>query len=501
MLVPSKSPASKDCAWLAALVAVSRFAFRSRFLYDIDSVNFALAIGKFAPAVHQPHPPGYFLYVMLGRLLNYLTGDANTAFVAISIAASCGSVVMIYLLASDWFGRGPGICSALMFVLSPLAWFHGTVALTYVTECFFSAAIGYLSWCVKGGGKGDLALCALLGVAAGFRPSSIVFLGPLCGYAIYRGGKVRLLISGGVVAGVCLAWFVPMMVLAGGFRQYFQSLSDLWSVAAGKSLFWASPLAYSVARVALITAAATLCFGAGAVFAFSGGRTASPEGRKRLRFTWVWIGPGLLFFTFVFLRFVNSGYLLFLSPPLFAYLGRSAYNWAVSGSSSRNAKALLLVAGAAANMACFLWAPFYCSYGSVREFEAELVSYVSAVRRTAPPADTLLVGFDSHFLGYRHAAYYLPEYLTVQYPELIIGGQRGAFAAQNRQTEFLRHLPRDRYTKFVLLPLPPGDEERAYLRDVYGRFSTGKLQEKRDSEWLFETGSQADLNALFENLR
>jgi hypothetical protein len=51
---------------LAGAVAVSRFAFRSHDLYDLDSVNFALGIGRFDPTVHQAHPPGYFLYICLG---------------------------------------------------------------------------------------------------------------------------------------------------------------------------------------------------------------------------------------------------------------------------------------------------------------------------------------------------------------------------------------------------------------------------------------------------
>src|SRR5579863_348826 len=137
--MPLSQTAARDCAFFGLLVTISRFAFRSHFLYDIDSVNFALALGKFDPAVHQPHPPGYFLYVCLGRLVNLLTGDANTAFVLISIAASCAAVMMIYLLAASWFGRNAAVFSALLFLFSPLAWFHGTVALTYVTECFFSA--------------------------------------------------------------------------------------------------------------------------------------------------------------------------------------------------------------------------------------------------------------------------------------------------------------------------------------------------------------------------
>lgn len=36
------------------------------------AVNFALAIGRFDPRVYQPDQPGYFLYISLGRLLNFL---------------------------------------------------------------------------------------------------------------------------------------------------------------------------------------------------------------------------------------------------------------------------------------------------------------------------------------------------------------------------------------------------------------------------------------------
>jgi len=57
---------------LTGAVAISRFAFRSHDLYDIRFGNFALGMERFDPSVHQPHPPGYFLYVCLGRLVNTL---------------------------------------------------------------------------------------------------------------------------------------------------------------------------------------------------------------------------------------------------------------------------------------------------------------------------------------------------------------------------------------------------------------------------------------------
>jgi hypothetical protein len=54
------------------LVAVIYFALHIPFLApsleDIDSINFALGLREFNPALHQPHPPGYPIYMVLGRV-------------------------------------------------------------------------------------------------------------------------------------------------------------------------------------------------------------------------------------------------------------------------------------------------------------------------------------------------------------------------------------------------------------------------------------------------
>ncbi len=72
-------------------------------------------------------------------------------FVLLSIAASCGVVVMIYKLALEWFGQREARFAGLIFLFSPLAWFHGVVALTYSVEAFFSALLGYLCWQIESG--------------------------------------------------------------------------------------------------------------------------------------------------------------------------------------------------------------------------------------------------------------------------------------------------------------------------------------------------------------
>jgi 4-amino-4-deoxy-L-arabinose transferase-like glycosyltransferase len=136
---------------LIAATAVTRFAFRSHFLYDLDSLGFALGVEHFDPRVYQPHPPGYVLYVCLGKLFHALIHDVNLALVLLGIAASCGAAALIYRIAQEWFGIEAARFAGLVFLFSPLAWFHGAVALTYIVEAFFSALIGYLCWKIESG--------------------------------------------------------------------------------------------------------------------------------------------------------------------------------------------------------------------------------------------------------------------------------------------------------------------------------------------------------------
>jgi len=494
---------ARDSAILIAATALTRFAFRSHFLYDIDSVNFALALRRFDPVVHQPHPPGYFLYVRLGMLSNSIFHDANTALVAISILASCGTVVLIHLLASDWFGHSTGRFAGFLFVCSPLAWFHGTVALTYIVEAFFSALIGYCCWRVYGGaGRFIVPAAAALGLAAGFRQSSLLVLAPLLLFSFRRAPRRLALCGVGALGLVLMTWFIPMLYASGGMSAYASSLWALWRLVPARQTVFTSSVFTSLVRVFLIVWIYALCFGCAAllpllpVFAAKPGHT---NGRIKM-FTWMWLSPGLLLFTFVYLKFVNSGYLLVLLPPACAWLGWWAASWYNGSSLSVVTKVVLLGAAAAVNCAMFLRAPLYFSYREVQRSQQELMSAVASVRRIARPQETIIVGFDSHFLGYRHAGYYLPEYLIVQFPEVPLASTTGVFAMQHGDTSLVSRLRIGTFRDFILFPLPSSDSEyREYMQRIRARFPAGELRviTQNGSELL--TGPISALHLLFPN--
>jgi hypothetical protein len=490
---------NRSALWAVLLicaVAITRFVFRSHYLYDIDSVDFGLALRHFDPTVFQPHPPGYFLYICLGRLVNTVIPDPNAALVAISIAASCGAAGMIYLLTKAWYGRGPAVVSVVLFLASPLCWFHGTVALTYIIEAFFSALIGYLCWHVyTGQARFAIPSSVALAVAAGFRPSTGLLLGPLWLASIRRLHWIHRLLAMTAMVGVVLTWFIPMILASGGIRAYFASLAHLWSMVPGKRTSLADPW-LAVGRFLTIAWIFVLCFGSSASFVFRRDAQHTPATADRTRFVWTWIAPGLLFFTFVFLNYVNSGYLLVLCPPVFAFLAVRVHQF-IECPRHRLLRWTAAAAGLAANCAFFVYAPVYCSHRGVREFERDMAVISRDFRENVNPQTTLIIGFDSHFLGYRHAGYYLPAFVTAQYPEVAYPDGKRVFVMHGRYTQLLRRLPVSRFERFVFFPLPRGSEYSAYLDKIRGLLPEGTLSSMTIGQEQVLTGPARVIPVLF----
>jgi hypothetical protein len=490
---------ARDSAILVAITALTRWSFRSRFLYDIDSVNFALALDRFDPRVYQPHPPGYFLYVQLGTLARSIFHDSNTALVAVSILASCGTVAMIHLLAQAWFGRAAAVFAGIIFVFSPLAWFHGTVALTYIVETFFSALVGYLCWCVyRGAAQFAIPAAVALGLATGFRQSSLVVLAPLVIFSFQHVSRRRAIGGLASLLLVLAAWFIPMIHSSGGLHAYVSSLWSLWTLVPARQTVLTSSIATSLVRLCLIVAIYGLCFGSAALLIFRRSKGPSPSGTKT--FTCIWIFPGLLVFTLVYLKFVNSGYLLVLLPPACAWMGSWAADWYIRTPLKQTARIILIAAAAAINILIFVRAPLYCSYWAIQQSRQHLAAVVASVQQISQPQQTLLIGFDSHFQGYRHAGFYLPDYLTIQFPEVPLGSATGVFAMQNRQTTLTNQVAVGSFRDFILFPLPPSEKEYAdYMNRIRARFPAGELHVTTQNGIEFLRGPISSLSALFPN--
>src|SRR5689334_19646454 len=167
-------------AALSLVTVLSRLPYRARMLYNWDAVQFALALNEYDVVKHQPHPPGYILYVALGRLVHGLTGDAAGAYVLLAVVFSGAGTFVVYLLARAMYDRPTALVAAALLAVSPLFWFYGTVGLTYAGEALFASLVAYFGFRALNGSRSDAYFAAwYLGIAGGMRQSLLVLLFPL----------------------------------------------------------------------------------------------------------------------------------------------------------------------------------------------------------------------------------------------------------------------------------------------------------------------------------
>jgi hypothetical protein len=215
---------------LFAAALALRIPFRSQFAYQWDSAQFALAVGEYNIHIGQPHAPGFYLYVILGKLVNLLVGEPHTALVWLSVIAGAWLTGMGYLLATSMFGRRCGLGTGLILLTSPLCWFHSEIALTSIVDSALVVSFVFVCWRAL---QQDVTwsqaiiLAALFAAIAGVRQQTAPLLIPLWVYVFWGFTRLRIWKSIGatvLAAGLCLLWFVPMMKSAGGLTPYLELL-------------------------------------------------------------------------------------------------------------------------------------------------------------------------------------------------------------------------------------------------------------------------------------
>jgi Protein of unknown function (DUF2723) len=239
-------------AALAVLFLLAHLISLPPTLEDIDSVNFALGVRDFDVAKHQPHPPGYPVFIALAKVSTAVmerVGPAHaapTALGLLSAIAGAASIPLLFLLfrqlADDdivaWWGMAIAVCS-------PLFWFTALRPLSDMTGLAFAVASQWLvlsAWRDResrpglktrpydeaAGSQRLLAGAVLCGLAAGVRVQTLMLTAPLLVAVLAWPGtrlsfKDRGLAVGAAVLGA-LVWAVPLLAANGGVGGYLAAL-------------------------------------------------------------------------------------------------------------------------------------------------------------------------------------------------------------------------------------------------------------------------------------
>jgi len=458
---------------LAIVTLLSRWPYRARMLYNWDAVQFALALHEFDIAKHQPHPPGYLLYVGLGRLLNASLSDPTLAYVALAMLFSAGSTFVLYGLARRLYDRATAFVAASLLAVSPLFWFYGSVGLTYAGEAFAASVVARFAYATLTGSVRPLYWGALaLGLTGGMRQSVLLLLLPLWLGCAVLGTRSRrhLALAGGILLASVLAWLLPMMWLTGGPAAYLAASTQLYESMLVPTSVLGGSLVITLAQLRYLLESTLVGLGPLGLVAAALPAYARREGwRAPEWFLLAWMVPPAIFYTLV--HFGQAGYVLTFLPALVILLSRILV-WAMAAGSERLRRPnwrWALTAGAVLllvliNTGFFVSArPLPREFNNregdrwmwrardefhdwvmsrtaaaLREHEAVIRTYVETIRAVYDPSDTALVtelGNPRSYPWLRHTMFYMPEYPTYQ---VQVGAMPlGFYAPQSAATMIL----------------------------------------------------------------
>src|SRR5437764_743340 len=200
----------------AALVFVTRILTAPKTPWENDEFLFAEAVKKFDPSNYHPHPPGYPLFVLLGKAVNEFVHDPWRALMIVSIVAAPVGFVALARAFRNWIDDADlAVAGALLYYFSASMLVHGTLALSDGASIAF-LALALLA--LSGGQPRDPILLGLWSSAAiGCRPQLLLPMVPMLAIALWRMRGARERVSCAVAfAFVSLMWFLPLVDAAGG---------------------------------------------------------------------------------------------------------------------------------------------------------------------------------------------------------------------------------------------------------------------------------------------
>lgn len=404
---------------------LSRLPFRSHFLFSVDSVNYALALEEFDLTAHQPHPPGYLLYVVMGKLSTLLMGDAPEGLVLLSLLTGALALVAVFQLGTMMFDTATGLAAALLLGASPLFWFFSEVALPHVPDAFLATATMLLLYRAWKEDERLLLFAALaLAVAGGLRPQTLAFLLPvylLVGLSVARR---TLLISTLALAVASLAWLAPLLALSGGPAEYARVMVDFMSrYHKPTSLFFGG--AGAITRnlnLYLRYLAYGLNFGIFpiAVYGWLHRRDLLHHAATRqFKFLAAWVVPVTL--VYLFIHMGQPGTIMVLLPGA-SLIAARCLTGLFTPHSVLSARPLLLLPAlailVASGAAQFLLLPdsilgrrpvALLTRSTISECDAHYARLLEQITDRFATSSSILVARD-----WRHLAYYLPSYQVMR---------------------------------------------------------------------------------------
>jgi hypothetical protein len=216
------NPITRTAVLRAGAITLVMFALylltHTPALDEMDSVQFAMGVRSFDILKHQPHPPGYPLFILaawLGTQLFRVTPELSLYIIS---ALGGGLFVGVwFLIIRQQFSETLAWWVAPCLAITPIVWMTATKALTDApAAALISAEVLAGICCSRRLTISGVISTALLGAAAtGVRPQLVLVALVILATALNKSGA-KLRLSGLMIFVLgCMLWLVPTSILQG----------------------------------------------------------------------------------------------------------------------------------------------------------------------------------------------------------------------------------------------------------------------------------------------
>lgn len=463
---------------LSIITIITRIPFVSKYLFEWDSVQFALGIDNFNIIHHQPHPPGYFFYVYSAKLVNLIINNPNYSLITINIILCAIASIIFFIICYKIFqNKLISFFASIIFITNPFVWFHSEFANVYIIDCLFALIYFYLSYLIFIEKKNYTYLFSFLfAIGIGFRQSLVIFFSPLYIFSIfyyflyYKKSIKKLLINIIIFAITNLFWLLPTIILSGGFAQVWEVTRFQYSSTTSKtSIFDLNKLKTTTAQT---WNTIKLFLYSGGILSFIllyyiiSGKIKFAKKTKTLLL--LWFLPSFLFYSLIHLG--KAGYIITIAP-IIPLLGI----WIIYNTKSITKKYIIIFTIIILQTIFFLFdlepkntrlnnllinvSPYKISSQTIKYNDSRLKEIINSVEKYNPQDTIILSEGDSPYIkqrtnfikSIRHLNYYLPQYSVYYLFNDKSITRYYMYKGADRRLLYQSYIPIDKEVKNVIL--------------------------------------------------
>ncbi len=227
------------CFILGLVAFFSRFLLLEKIQSHWDGPQYSIAVVRFSLIQQTPAPPGYPLYIAMGKFFYIFFKDPHFAILMVSVLASVVGAIALYLVGKAWYHRIVGLTASIIFLTGSTFYYFGLTPYAYLTipaTTTLLAFITYLIYVKKGNNLG-IIFGIVFGISFGIRPQETfqIFGLLILGFLFLTAKeKIKAVITFTIIT---LIWVIPLLYYTGVLNFVNISISFLLASLTHSTVF------------------------------------------------------------------------------------------------------------------------------------------------------------------------------------------------------------------------------------------------------------------------